>query len=315
MKIFVPDRFGKWLYRRPSARGARDGPPGGPGRSPRRAMVEIPPQASVRNGPEAGKALGLRAAGWSGSCGDEPPNFDPARPAARGVERAKKEVQTASRRLPKPPRRDEPKKKFFMSSKKQSRRGGGGSDNSVGPSDEAHGLVAGEGGAAPAVAALPGRRRPPLTGPAPGRRRARSGAVPSLPGRPSSPGPSPALPRGRRTGGPARADRGPRGRAATASSSLVPPPGRDRVGHIVMFDVLPAGQGSPGEDGGGRGRQGRARDGRRGPAPDSVRGGRRRRPPHPGPGSEGRGRALPGPGRGTACEERAAERAVPRPPG
>ncbi|EJK61302.1 hypothetical protein THAOC_18242 [Thalassiosira oceanica] len=65
-KIFVPDRFGKWLYRRPSARGARDGPPGGPGRSARREMVEIPPHASVRNGPEAGKALGLRAAG---SCG------------------------------------------------------------------------------------------------------------------------------------------------------------------------------------------------------------------------------------------------------
>ncbi|EJK44599.1 hypothetical protein THAOC_36851 [Thalassiosira oceanica] len=49
-KIEVPDRPGKWLYRTPLARGARDGPPNGPTWPRRRAFVEILPQASVRNG-------------------------------------------------------------------------------------------------------------------------------------------------------------------------------------------------------------------------------------------------------------------------
>ncbi|EJK55177.1 hypothetical protein THAOC_25116, partial [Thalassiosira oceanica] len=55
MEIEVPDRHGKWLYREPSARGSRNGPPSGPGRPIRRAFIENSALGSVRKCPFIGK--------------------------------------------------------------------------------------------------------------------------------------------------------------------------------------------------------------------------------------------------------------------
>ena len=55
MKIEVPDRLGKWLYKEPSARGSRNGPRKGPGRPAKRAFVENLPHASVRECPSSAK--------------------------------------------------------------------------------------------------------------------------------------------------------------------------------------------------------------------------------------------------------------------
>ncbi|EJK44628.1 hypothetical protein THAOC_36819, partial [Thalassiosira oceanica] len=52
----APDRLGKWLYREPSARGSRNGPPKGQGRPTKRVFIEIllwPPSESALYRPNA----------------------------------------------------------------------------------------------------------------------------------------------------------------------------------------------------------------------------------------------------------------------
>ncbi|EJK53885.1 hypothetical protein THAOC_26592, partial [Thalassiosira oceanica] len=51
MKIEVPDRLGKWLYREPLAWGSRNGPPKGRGRPAKRVFIENLTAASVRECP------------------------------------------------------------------------------------------------------------------------------------------------------------------------------------------------------------------------------------------------------------------------
>ncbi|EJK45260.1 hypothetical protein THAOC_36130, partial [Thalassiosira oceanica] len=65
MKIEVPDRPGKWLYREPSARGSRNGSSNGQGRPVRRAFIENSSAVSVRKCTLTGK---MRPAAALESC-------------------------------------------------------------------------------------------------------------------------------------------------------------------------------------------------------------------------------------------------------